>query len=106
MGILCSPAVLSTWCSTWVGCCWPKCTDFSCSYFINGKAIVQSFYHKDLGIFFTRPQGIMLQIFLIMLFRISLKIPHYACSLLFFYARHYYYYSIVPIANNAMHKVL
>ena len=50
-----------------------------------------------------RPQGIMLQILLIMLFRISLKNPS-LCSLLFFYAPHCYYYSIVPIVNNTMHK--
>ena len=45
----------------------------------------------------------MLQSLLIMLFRISLKNPS-LCSLLFFYARHYDYYSNVPIANNTMHK--
>ena len=42
----------------------------------------------------------MLQILLIMLFRVSLKNP----SLLFLYAPHRYYYSIVPVANNTMHK--
>ena len=41
----------------------------------------------------------MLQILLIMLFRISLKNPS-LCSLLFFYAPHCHYYSIVPIAND------
>ena len=50
-----------------------------------------------------RPQGIMLQILLIMLFRISLKNTS-LCSLLFFYARNCYYYSIVPIANNTTHE--
>ena len=47
----------------------------------------------------------MLQILLIMLFRIPLKIPHYA-HCYSFYARHCYYYSIVPIANDirTMHK--
>ena len=50
----------------------------------------------------ARPQGIMLQILLIMLFRISLKIPHYAYYYSF-YAFHYYY-SIAPIADNIMHK--
>ena len=53
--------------------------------------------------YLRRPQGIMLQILLIMLFQISLNNPS-LCSLLFFYARHYYYYFIVPIANNTMHK--
>ena len=50
----------------------------------------------------TRPQGIMLQILLIMLFQIliSLKNP----SLYSFYACHYYYYSIVSIAVNTVHK--
>ena len=45
----------------------------------------------------------MLQILLIMPFRISLKIFHYA-HYYSFYAPHCYYYSIVPIANNTMHK--
>ena len=45
----------------------------------------------------------MLQILLIMLFRVSLKNPS-LCSLLFLYAPHRYYYSIVPVANNTMHK--
>ena len=44
-----------------------------------------------------RPQGIMLQILLIMLFQISLKIPHYA-HCYSFYAPRCHYYSIVPIA--------
>ena len=43
-----------------------------------------------------RPQGIMLQILPIMLFRISLKIPHYA-HYYSFYGHHCYYYSIAPI---------
>ena len=42
----------------------------------------------------------MLQILLIMLFRIF---PHYAYYYSF-YVRHYHYYSIVPIANNTIHK--
>ena len=45
----------------------------------------------------TRPQGIMLQILLIMLFRISITNHSYA-HYYSFYARHSYY-SIVPIAN-------
>ena len=44
----------------------------------------------------------MLQIFIISYF-ISLKIPHYA-HYYSFYAPHCYYYSIVPIANDTMHK--
>ena len=43
----------------------------------------------------SRPQGIMLQVLLIMLFRISLPV-HYA-HYYSFYARHCYYYSTVPI---------
>ena len=44
----------------------------------------------------------MLQILLIILFLISLKIPHYA-HYYSFYAS-YCYYSIAPIADNIMHK--
>ena len=50
----------------------------------------------------NRPQGIMSQILLIMLFQVSLKIPHYA-HCYSFYAPHCYY-SIAPIADNIMHK--
>ena len=45
----------------------------------------------------------MLQILFIVLFRISLKILHNA-HYYSFYAHHSYYYSIVQIANNTMHK--
>ena len=54
---------LSTWSSTWdllfneskfvYMCFWSKCIDCPRSYYINGKPIVQSSHHKDLGIFFT-----------------------------------------------------
>ena len=54
---------LSTWSSTWdllfneskfvYMCIWSKCIDCSRSCYINGKPIVQSSHHKDLGIFFT-----------------------------------------------------
>ena len=60
-------------------------------------------HHNTIASILGRPQGIMLQILLIMLFRISLKIPHYA-HYYSFYACHCYYYSIVPIVNNTMHK--
>jgi len=48
---------------------------------------------KDTYHNYARPQGIMPQILLIMLFQISSKIPNYA-HYYSFYAPHCYYYSI------------